>query len=133
VFENRVLRRTFGPKTDEATVNWRRLHNEELNDLYSSPNITRLIKSRRMSWAGHVASMGKREVHTGFWWEDLREGDHLGDPDIDRKIILKWIFKEWDGGMDWIELAQDRDRWRVLVNEAMNCWVPQNVGNFLTS
>jgi hypothetical protein len=74
---------------DEATWEWRRLHNEELNDLHSSPNIIRVIKSRRMSWAGHVAHMGKREVHTGFWWGDLREGDHLGDLAVDGRIILK--------------------------------------------
>jgi hypothetical protein len=78
VFENRVLRRIFGPKRDEATGEWRRLHNEELNNLYSSPNIIRVIKSRRMKWAVHVARMGKREVHTGFWWGDVRDGDHLG-------------------------------------------------------
>jgi hypothetical protein len=66
-----------GPKRDEETGEWGRLHSEELNDLYSSPNIIRVIKSRRMRWAGQVARRGKREVHTGFWWEDLREGDHL--------------------------------------------------------
>jgi hypothetical protein len=60
VFENRVLRRIFGPKRDEATGEWRRLHNEELNDLYASPNIIRVITLRRMGWAGHVARMGKR-------------------------------------------------------------------------
>jgi hypothetical protein len=61
VFENRLLRRIFGPKRDEATGEWRRLHNEELNHLYSSPNIFRVIKSRRMRWAGHVARMAKKE------------------------------------------------------------------------
>jgi hypothetical protein len=66
VFENRVLRRIFGPKRDKVTGEWRSLHNEELNDLYS-PNIIQVIKSRRMRWAGHVALWGKREVHTGFW------------------------------------------------------------------
>jgi hypothetical protein len=66
VFENRVLRRIFGPTRDEAKWDWRRLHNEELNDLYSSPNIIGVIKSRRMRWVGHVAWMGTREVHTGF-------------------------------------------------------------------
>jgi hypothetical protein len=65
VFENRVLRRIFGPKRDEVTGEWRRLPNEELNDLYSSPNVVRVIKSRRMRWAGHAARMG--EAHTGFW------------------------------------------------------------------
>jgi hypothetical protein len=98
VFENRVLRRIFGPKRDEATGEWRRLHNEEFNDLYSSPNIIWVIKSRRMKWAGHVARMGKREVHTGFWWGDLREGDHLGGPGVDGRIILKRIVKPWGGG-----------------------------------
>jgi hypothetical protein len=107
VFENRVLRRIFGPKRDEVTGEWRRLHNEELNDVYSSPDIMRVIKSRRMRWAGHVARIGKREVHTGFWWGDLREGDHLGDPGVDGAIILKWILK-WDGawtGLSWLRIG----------------------------
>jgi hypothetical protein len=68
--------------------------------------------------------MGGKEVHTGFWWGDLREGDQLGGPGIDGKIILKWIFKKWDVGMDWIELAQDTDKWRTLVNAVMNLRVP---------
>jgi hypothetical protein len=68
--------------------------------------------------------MGKREVCTGFWWGDLREGDHLGHPGIDGRIILKRIFKKWDGGMDWIELAEDRDRWWAVVNTVMNVRVP---------
>jgi hypothetical protein len=72
----------------EATGEWRRLHNEELNDLYSSPNIIRVIKTRRIRWAGHVARMGTRDVHTGFWWGDLREGNNLGDPGVDGRIIL---------------------------------------------
>jgi hypothetical protein len=63
-------------------------------------------------------------VHAGFWWGDLREGDYLGDPGIDVRIILKWIFKKWDGGTDWIELAQDRDRWRAVVNAVMNFRFP---------
>jgi hypothetical protein len=68
--------------------------------------------------------MGKREMHTGFWRGNLREGDHLGDPGIDGRIILKLIFKKWDGAMDWIQLSQDRDRWRDLVNAVMNFRVP---------
>jgi hypothetical protein len=67
VFENRVLRRIFGPKREEVTGEWRKLHDEELNDLYCSPNIVRVVKSRRMRWAGHVARMGEGEVYTGFW------------------------------------------------------------------
>jgi hypothetical protein len=74
VFENRVLRRIFGPKRDVVTGEWRRLHNEERNDLYSSPNIIWVIKSRTMRWAVHVARMARGEVHTGLWWGDLREG-----------------------------------------------------------
>jgi hypothetical protein len=88
------------------------------------PNIIRVIKSRRMRWMGHVAVWGRGEVHTGFWWGDLREGEHLEDPGVDGRIILKWIFKEWDGGMYWIDMAQDRDRWRGLVNAVMNLRVP---------
>jgi hypothetical protein len=76
VFENRVLRRIFGPKRDEVTGEWRKLHNEELRDLYSSPSIIRIIKSRRMKWAGHVARMGKRGTLIGYWWESQRERDH---------------------------------------------------------
>jgi hypothetical protein len=74
VFENRVLRRIFGSKRDEVTGEWRRLHNAELTDLYSSPIIIRVIKWRRMRWAGHVARMGRGEVYIGFWWGDLSEG-----------------------------------------------------------
>jgi hypothetical protein len=69
---------------------------------------------------GACSTYGEREVHTEFWWGDLREGDHLGDLGVDGRIMLKCIFKKWDGGMDWIELAQDRDRWRAVVNAVMN-------------
>ena len=68
VFENRVLRRIFGPKRDEVTGEWRKLYNEKLNDLYSLPNIVRVVKSRRMRWAGHVARMGEGRGVRGFWW-----------------------------------------------------------------
>jgi hypothetical protein len=67
---------------------------------------------------------GRGEVHTGFWWGDLREGDHLEDPGVDGSIILKWNFMKWDGGMDWIDKAQGRDRWRAVVNAVMNLRIP---------
>jgi hypothetical protein len=76
VFENRVLRRIFGPNGDEVTGEWRKLHNEELRDLYSSPSIIRIIKSRRMRCAGHVARMGRRGTLIDYWWESQRERDH---------------------------------------------------------
>jgi len=69
----RVLRRIFGPKRDDVTGEWGKLHNEELNDPYRSPNIIRVNKSRRMRWAGHIALMGTGEVHIGFWWGELRK------------------------------------------------------------
>jgi hypothetical protein len=92
VFENRLLRRIFGPKREEATGDWRRLHNEELNDLCSSPNIIRVIKSRRMKWAGHVGRMGEKKGVRRILVGDLREGDHLGDRGVDGRIS-KWIFE----------------------------------------
>jgi hypothetical protein len=110
---------------DEGTREWRRLHNEELNDLYSSPTIIRVIKSKRIRWAGHVAPMGNREVYTGFWWGDLREGDHLGRPVHRWEDNIKMDLQEVGWGMDWIELAQYRDRWRAVVIAVMNFRVPQ--------
>jgi hypothetical protein len=76
VFENRVLRRIFGPKMDEVTGEWRKLHNEDLRDLYFSPSIIKIIKSRRMRWAGHVARMGRIGTLIDYWWESQRERDH---------------------------------------------------------
>jgi hypothetical protein len=73
VFENRVLRRIFGPKRDKVTGCWRKLHNEELHNLCSSPTIIRMIKSRRLRWAGHVARMGRGEMHIGYWWQSHME------------------------------------------------------------
>jgi len=119
-----VLRRIFGPKGDEVTAECRKLYIEELNDLHSSVNIIRVIKSRRMSWTGHVARMARGEVYTGFWWENLRGNGHLKHPGVDGRIILRWIFRRWDGGTDWIDLAQDKGRWLALVNAVMNLRVP---------
>jgi hypothetical protein len=89
VSENRVLRRIFGLKRDEVTGEWRTLHNVELNDLYSSHTILRVIKSRRMRWAGHEARMWRGKACTGFWWGNLRERNHWGDPGVDERIILR--------------------------------------------
>ena len=97
-----MLRRIFGSKREEVTGEWRKLHNEELNDLYSSPNIVRVIKLRRMRWAGHVDVWRRGEMCTGFWWGKLRERYHLEDLGVDGRIILKWLFKKreraaWNG------------------------------------
>jgi hypothetical protein len=80
VFENRVLRRIFGPKRDEVTEEWKKLYNERLHDLYFSPTVVRVIKSRRMRWARHVAQMGEGRGAYRFWWGNLRERDQWGDP-----------------------------------------------------
>ena len=102
VFENSVLRRVFGPKMDEVTWEWRKLHNEELNDLYCSRSIVRVIKPRIMKWAGHVAPMWNGKACAGFWWGNMRERDHWGDPGADGRITLKWVFRKWDLG-EWTE------------------------------
>jgi hypothetical protein len=86
----------LGREREEVTGEWRKLHNEELNDLFCSPNIVRVIKSRIVRWAGNVARIGMGKAYTGIWWRNLRETDHLGDPGIDRRINLRRIFREWD-------------------------------------
>jgi hypothetical protein len=86
-FEDKVLKKIFGPKRDEVTRKGSRPHNEELNNLYSSSHIVRVIKSRRMRWAGHEARMRRLNVYTGFWWGTLRKRDHLEDPGVDGRII----------------------------------------------
>ena len=104
-FENKVLRRIFGPRMDEVTGDCRRLHKEELNDLYSSPNIVLVIKSRRMRWIGHVARKGEeREVYRVLVGK-LEGKNHWGDVGVDGWIILGWISRKWDvgvwTGLDW--------------------------------
>ena len=107
VFENGVLR-IFEPNRDEVTGEWRKLHNEELNDLYSSPIIDRMIKSRKR-WAGHVTCMGERSGVYRVLVGNLRERGHLGDPGIDGRIILRWTCKKWDVdvwiGSSWIVIG----------------------------
>jgi len=125
VFENRVLRRVFGPKRDEVTGEWRKLHNEELSNLYSLPNIVRVVKSRRMRWTRHVARMGEgRGVHRVLVGKP--EGKRpLGRPRRRWEDNIKMDLQEVRGGCgDWMELAQDRDRWRALVSMVMNLRVP---------
>ena len=119
-----VLRRIFGPRTKEVTEEWRRLHNEELNDLYSSPNIVRVIKSRRMRWAGRVARIGE-EMGVYRVLLGKPEGRRpLGRPRR-RWVDIRMGRQEVGCGfMDWIGLAQDRDRWRTLVSAVMNLRVP---------
>jgi hypothetical protein len=115
VFEKRVLSRIFGPKR-EVTGEWRKLHNEELHILCSSPNIIRPIKSRRMRWAGHVAHMGEeRNVYR------VLMGKPKGKRPLGTKDGIRMDLREtgW-GSVDWIQLDQDRDRWRSLVNMVMN-------------
>jgi len=94
VFESKVLRRIFGPKRDEITMKWKKLNNEELNDLYSSPIIFWMMKSIRMRWTGHVARMGERSVVYRILVWDLRFRDHLGDPGVDGRIILRRVFRK---------------------------------------
>jgi hypothetical protein len=129
VFQNRVLRRIFGPKKDEVTGEWRKLHNQELRDLYSWSSIIRVIKSRGMRWTGHVTRMGeKRNTYR------LLVGKPEGNKPL-RRLRRRWVDNiridlgemGW-GDVDWIGLAKDRNRWRALINFVMNprvsikCW-----------
>jgi hypothetical protein len=124
VFENRVLRRVFGPKRDEVTGEWRKLHNEELHDLYSSPSIFRIIKSR-MRWTGNVARRREKRNAYRLLMGKPKGKRPLGKPrrewvdNIRMDLgVMGWV------DVDWIGLAQGRDKWRTLVNAVMNLWVP---------
>ncbi|KAJ4426192.1 hypothetical protein ANN_27001 [Periplaneta americana] len=125
VFENKVLRKIFGAKRDEVTGEWKKLHNAELRVLYSSPDIIRNIKSRRLRWAGHVAHMGEsRNAYRVLVGRPAGKRP-LGRPRRRREDNIKMDLREvgYDG-RDWINLAQDRDQWRAYVRAAMNLRVP---------
>jgi len=125
VFENIVLRRIFGLRRDEVKGEWRRLHNEELNDLYSSPNIVRVIKWRRMRWAGHVACMDEERGVCRVLLEKPVGKRPLGRPSRRWVDSIRMDLQQVGFGyMDWTGLAQDRDSWRTLVSAVMNLRVP---------
>ena len=129
-----MWRKLFGPKRDDVEREWRKLHNEELTDLYSSPNIVRVIKSRRMKWTGLVARMGERRGVYRVLVGKPERNKLLGRPRRRWKDNIKMDFREVGcGSVDWIELLQDRDRWRAIVNAVMKLRVPYNAWNSLTS
>jgi len=120
-----VLRRIFGPRRDEVTGERRRLHNEELNDLYSSPSTVQVIKLRRMRWAGHVAHMSEERVVSRVLVGKPEGKRPLGRPRCRWVENIRMDLQEVGYGyMHWIGLAQDRDRWRTLVSVVMNLQVP---------
>jgi hypothetical protein len=121
VFENRVLRRIFGPKRDEVTEEWKKLHNEDVRILYSSPNIIRQIKSRRLRWAGHMAHMGEESKVYRVLMGKPEGKRSLGRPRRRWEDGIRMNVREIGlGSVDWIQLDQDRNRWRALVNTVMN-------------
>ena len=125
VFANRVMRRIFGSKRDEMTGEWRKLHNEELKDLYSSPNIVWVITLGRMRWVGHVARVGERSGTYRVLVGKLEGKRPLVRPRHRWEDNIKMYLQEvGHGGVDWVEVAQERDRWRGLLNAVMNLWVP---------
>jgi hypothetical protein len=124
-FENRVLGRIFAPKRDSIIGGWRKLHIEELHNLYSSPSIIRMIKSRRMRWAGHVGRMGEKMNANRILVGKPEGRVHKDDLDVGERIMLKWIIDKWNGMvLDWIHLAQVRNQWRALVYMVMKFRVP---------
>jgi hypothetical protein len=118
---HRLLRRIFGLKRDEVTGEWRKFHNEELHNLYSSPDIIRQVKSRRMRWAGHVSHMGEeRKMYKVLARKPEGKRPLLRPRRRWEDEIRKDLREIGLGGVDWIRLAQDRDRWRAVVSAVMN-------------
>ena len=133
VFENWVLRGIFGPKRDEVTVNGENYIMRSLV-ICTVPKIFRVIKSRRMRWEGHVARMGERRCAYRILVGKPERKRPLGRPRCRREDNIKMDLQEEGlGGMDWIVLSQNIDRWRTLVNAVMNLRVPSNEKNFLSS
>ena len=125
MFEKSVLRRTFVPKRVKVKREWRKLHDNELNDLYCSPNSVRVIKLRRMRWTGHVASMGERRSAYKVLVGKPEGKRPLGRPRRRWESNIKMDLQEVGcGGVDWNELDQDRDRWRALLNVIKTLRVP---------
>jgi hypothetical protein len=120
VFENWMLGRIFGSKSDEVTGEWRKLHNGELHNLYSSPDIIRQIRSRRMRWAGHVARMGERKNLYRVLVGKPEGKRSLGGPRRRWENGMKMHLRQIIWGVEWIHLAENRDRWQVIENEVMN-------------
>jgi len=134
VFGNKVPRRIFGPKRDELTREWSKVHNDELSDLCFLPRFVRVIKSRRMRRAVHVTLMGKRRGVDRVLVGKSEGKRTLGRTRCKFDTNIKMdLLEEELGGIDWIDLAQDRDKWWSLVNGVINLRVPYNVGSFLTS
>jgi hypothetical protein len=125
MFENRVLRRVFGPTRDEATGEWRKLYNEELNDLYPLPNIMRVVNSRKNEIGGVCGAYGRGERCAQGVGGEARGKEQLGRPRRKWEDNIKMDLKEVGGGWrDWMELGQDRNRWRTLVSTVKNLRVP---------
>jgi hypothetical protein len=133
VFKNRVLRRIFGPKRGEVTGGWRKLRKEELHNLYSSPSIIRMVKSRRMRWSGHVAQMDEKRNAYMILVRKSEGKRPVGRPRSRWVANIKMDLREigWNR-IDWIDLAQDRNYWKGLVNTVMNTRGLSNAGKFLS-